>query len=406
MKVLLLTQWFEPEPTFKGLTFAKALRDAGMEVEVLTGFPNYPIGRLYPGYKLRLIQHEEIEGIKVTRVPLYPSHDRSVLRRIANYLSFAITAFIYGVFFVRRIDVIYAYHPPLSIGAVAVVLKFLRGWRVVLDVQDLWPDTLKATGMLNNETVLSLIGRAASFIYRWCDMVVVLSKGFQEKLVSQGVPRAKVEVIHNWADEEKLRNCEDVIAFVNSTKTSFNILFAGNIGSAQSLDVVVDAAVLLKKRKSGVRFILLGAGLEVGSLQNEVKIRGLDNIEFLPSVPMEEVGAYLRAADALLVHLRRDELFKITIPSKTQAYMAVGKPILMAVQGEASDLVRRAACGLVVEPQDSVSLANAADKLSMMANEELFEMGRSGLQFYDNELSLRVGAEKFKKVFKRAIQND
>jgi colanic acid biosynthesis glycosyl transferase WcaI len=406
MKVLLLTQWFEPEPTFKGLTFAKALRDAGMEVEVLTGFPNYPIGRLYPGYKLRLIQHEEIEGIKVTRVPLYPSHDRSVLRRIANYLSFAITAFIYGVFFVRRIDVIYAYHPPLSIGAVAVVLKFLRGWRVVLDVQDLWPDTLKATGMLNNEKVLSLIGRAGSFIYRWCDMVVVLSKGFQEKLVSQGVPRAKVEVIHNWADEEKLRNCQDVITFVNSTKTSFNILFAGNIGSAQSLDVVVDAAVLLKERKSGVRFILLGAGLEVGSLQNEVKIRGLDNIEFLPSVPMEEVGAYLRAADALLVHLRRDELFKITIPSKTQAYMAVGKPILMAVQGEASDLVRRAACGLVAEPQDSVSLANAADKLSMMANEELFEMGRSGLQFYDNELSLRVGAVKFKKVFKRAIQND
>jgi hypothetical protein len=124
MKVLLLTQWFEPEPTFKGLTFAKALRDAGIEVEVLTGFPNYPIGKLYSGYKLRLMQHEMIEGIKVTRVPLYPSHDRSVLRRLTNYLSFAISALIYGVFFVRSIDVVYAYHPPLSVGAVAVVLKF------------------------------------------------------------------------------------------------------------------------------------------------------------------------------------------------------------------------------------------------------------------------------------------
>ena len=406
MRILLLTQWFEPEPTFKGLTFAKALRDAGMEVEVLTGFPNYPIGRLYPGYRIRLIQHEEIEGINVTRVPLYPSHDRSVLRRIANYLSFAISAFIYGAFFARKVDVIYAYHPPLSVGAVAVLLKFLRGWRVVLDVQDLWPDTLRATGMLNNERVLSMIGSAAGLIYRWTDVVVVLSKGFQDRLISRGVPRAKVEVIHNWADEEKLRNCEDVISFANSAKASFNILFAGNIGSAQSLDAVVDAAVLLRERKSHVRFIFLGTGLEVDSLRNEVKARGLDNVEFLQPVPMEQVGAYLKSADALLVHLRRDELFEITIPSKTQAYMAVGKPILMAVQGEASDLVRRAGCGLLAAPQDPVSLANAADRLSKMTNEDLFEMGRSGLQFYENELSLHIGAVKFKKVFERAIQND
>ena len=406
MRILLLTQWFEPEPTFKGLTFAKALRDAGMDVEVLTGFPNYPMGRLYPGYRIRLIQHDEIEGIKVTRVPLYPSHDRSVLRRIANYLSFAISAFIYGAFFARKVDVIYAYHPPLSVGAVAVVLKFLRGWRVVLDVQDLWPDTLRATGMLNNERVLSMIGSAAGLIYRWTDVVVVLSKGFQDRLISRGVPRAKVEVIYNWADEQKLRNCEDVISFANSAKASFNILFAGNIGSAQSLDAVVDAAELLRERKSHVRFIFLGTGLEVDSLRNEVKAKGLDNVEFLQPVPMEQVGVYLKSADALLVHLRRDELFEITIPSKTQAYMAVGKPILMAVQGEASDLVRRAGCGLVAAPQDPVSLANAADRLSKMANEELFEMGRSGLQFYENELSLHVGTIKFKKVFERAIQND
>lgn len=406
MRVLLLTQWFEPEPTFKGLTFAKALRDAGIEVDVLTGFPNYPIGKLYSGYKLRLIQYEMIEGIKVIRVPLYPSHDRSILCRLVTYLSFAISALLYSVFFVRGVDVVYAYHPPLSVGAVAIVLKFLRGWKVVLDVQDLWPDTLRATGMLNNERMLSLIGRAAGLIYRWSDVVVVLSKGFQDRLIGQGVPASKVEVIHNWADEEKLRNCEDVNALTNSTRKFFNILFAGNIGSAQSLSVVIDAAVLLKELKSNVRFVFLGAGIEVGSLQSEVNTRGLDNVQFLPPVPMAQVGAYLKSADALLVHLRRDALFKITIPSKTQAYMAVGKPILMAVQGEASDLISHAACGLVAEPEDSESLANAADKLSKMTNEELIEMGRSGLQFYENKLSLRVGAAKFKRVFERAIQNN
>lgn len=405
MKILLLTQWFEPEPTFKGLTFAKALRDTGVEVEVLTGFPNYPMGKLYPGYTLKLIQREEIDGIKVTRVPLYPSHDRSVLRRIANYLSFAMASFIYGVFFARKVDVIYAYHPPLSVGAVAVALKFLRGWRVVLDVQDLWPDTLRATGMLNSERALSVIGRIAGMIYQWSDMVVVLSKGFQDRLISRGVPRAKVEVIHNWADEQKLRNCDDVISFENCTKTSFNILFAGNIGSAQSLDAVVDAAVLLRARKSHVHFIFLGTGLEVDSLRNEVKARGLDNVEFLPPVPMDKVGAFLKAADALLVHLKKDELFEITIPSKTQAYMAVGKPILMAVGGEASDLVSLAGCGLLAMSQDPLSLANAADKLSNLSNQELLEMGHLGLQFYEKELSLSVGIMKFKRVFERALQD-
>ena len=402
LRVLLLTQWFEPEPTFKGLAFAKQLKDLGLEVEVVTGFPNYPVGKLYPGYRIRLIQHEWIDGIHITRVPLYPSHDRSILRRIANYVSFAISAFIYCVFMPRHVDVVYAYHPPLSVGAVAVALKFCRRWRVVLDIQDLWPDTLRATGMLNNARILGFIGCVAGLIYKWSDHVVVLSEGFRNRLLERGVPAEKIDVIKNWANEQKLAQKDDAIDFCEGGR-AFNILFAGNMGSAQALDTVLDAAELLQTGKSSVRFVMLGTGLEVPRLQAEAIARGLKNIKFLPSVPMSAVGSYLRAADALLVHLRDDELFEITIPSKTQAYMASGKPILMAVKGDAAALVQEAACGLLAEPQNARSLAIAAEELANTAPASLAAMGRRGREYYDTHLSLKVGASKFKSVFERVI---
>lgn len=404
LKVLLLTQWFEPEPTFKGLTFAKALREMGLEVEVLTGFPNYPTGKLYPGYKIKLLEREEIDGVKVVRVPLYPSHDRSVLHRSANYLSFAFSAFVYSVFFCRRFDVVYAYHPPLTVGAVAVALKVLRGSNVVLDIQDLWPDTLKATGMLSNDRILLAIGKIAGWIYRWCDRVVVLSNGFKMRLISRGVNADKIEVIRNWADEKKIDEKNDCVSLSPGSSQEFCILFAGNIGSAQGLDVVLDAAVLLKKRGSKVRFVFLGTGLDIERLKMKSSELALENVSFLMPVPMEEVGSYLRAADALLVHLKRDDLFKITIPSKTQAYMAAGRPILMAVQGEASDLVRDAACGLFADSEDPLSLANTAEIFEKMSPDELDAMGRNGASFYKSHLSLDVGAAKFKKVFEDAVQ--
>lgn len=403
MKVLLLTQWFEPEPTFKGLTFAKALRDEGLDVEVLTGFPNYPVGKIYPGYKVRLVQHEVIDGIKITRVPLYPSHDRSVFRRIANYLSFSISAFIYALLFFRKVDVVYAYHPPLSVGVTAVALKLLRGWRVVLDVQDLWPDTLRATGMVNNERLLSLIGRVAQSIYRLSDCVVVLSNGFKGRLVNRCVPVEKIQVIHNWADEKKLSNSNELILFGDGNKNFFNILFAGNIGAAQSLSAVLEAANILKKNNPRVRFIFLGTGLDLESLKVQSELLQLDNVQFLNPVPMERVGAYLNAADALLVHLKVDELFEITIPSKIQAYMSVGKPILMSVQGEAAELVNSAKCGIFASPENPVSLARAAEELANLNPEKLTIMGNNGQRFYEENLSLRVGAKKFKKVFESVI---
>ena len=158
-RILLITQWFDPEPTFKGLLFAKELASRGFEVEVITGFPNYPGGILYDGFRIKLIQKEIIDDVLVTRVPLFPSHNKSKIGRAFNYLSFAFTSMIYGLFFSKQADVIYAYHPPLTVGISALVIKLFRRVPVVLDIQDIWPDSLKASGMITNSLLLNFISQ-------------------------------------------------------------------------------------------------------------------------------------------------------------------------------------------------------------------------------------------------------
>jgi colanic acid biosynthesis glycosyl transferase WcaI len=400
-KVILLTQWFDPEPTFKGLVFAKELVRLGFDVEVITGFPNYPGGKIYPGYRIKLVQREVINGVRVTRLPLYPSHDQSAIKRVLNYASFGASALVYGLFHVKRVDVIYAYHPPLSVGMAASLIKTLRGSKVVYDIQDMWPDTLHATGMLNNPRALNLIGKVCDWVYRRVDEIVVLSPGFKKLLIERGVPEQKISVIYNWADEESLKGYSGSLPEPFLDKSSFKIVFAGNMGKAQALESVLSAAQLLQQQGSRVQFLMVGGGVEVPRLKRLATEQGLKNIKFLPPVPMVEIGLYLGAADALLVHLRSDPLFQITIPSKTQAYMCVGKPLLMAVDGDAADLVRRSGGGVVAESENPVGLAQAADQLADMPLVSLDEMGRMAKSFYAQTLALPVGAAKFADIIRR-----
>jgi len=352
-RVLIITQWFDPEPTFKGLLFSKELVARGFDVEVITGFPNYPGGKLYEGYRIKLFQKEMIEGVSITRVPLFPSHDKSKLGRIANYISFSFSSLIYGLFFARRPDVIYAYHPPLTVSVSALIIKLFRRVPVVLDIQDMWPDTLRATGMLSNSRLLGFISSICNVIYSFVTKIVVLSPGFKNLLIERGVPDSKIEIVYNWADEELLRNVTGEMPEKISNLEGFKILFAGNVGKAQSLNVILDAAHLLKDEALKIHFLVLGQGLELDDLKIRANQLNLNNVHFLPAVLMEKVGDFLGSADALLIHLNSDPLFEITIPGKTQAYMAVGKPIIMGVNGDASNLVLRADCGICFEPENS-----------------------------------------------------
>ncbi len=400
LTILLLTQWFDPEPSFKGLTFAKALQGLGHTVSVVTGFPNYPGGKIYPGYKLQLHTNEIQNDIKIKRLYLYPSHDGSAIGRALNYCTFFFSVLFYLIFFAPRVDVIYVYHPPATVGFAAAIARFFRRTPTVLDVQDMWPDTLVATGMINNPLLLRFIGRICLFVYANMNHIVVLSRGFKRVLAQRGVPENKLSVIFNWADVQA--GAANYIVPPSLAKSKeFKILFAGNMGKAQNLGCVIDAALLLSTQPFDIKIFLLGEGVETERLKEHCAILNLKNVVFLPRVSMAEVGAYLAAADCLLVQLKADPLFEITIPSKTQAYLASGKPILMAVAGDAADMVQAAGAGLVVKQNDPEALAKAIISLSQMAQEELAQMGRAGRLYYEKHLSLKVGVCAFDAVFQK-----
>lgn len=401
MHILMLSQWFEPEPTFKGLTFAKELVRRGHRVEVLTGFPNYPGGKIYPGYRLRPWQRECIDGIAVLRVPLYPSHGRSALGRIANYTSFAISAAL-GSAFVARPDLVYVYHPPATIGLAALAAKVLYRVPIVYDIQDLWPDSVATSGMMGNRGLLQMLHRWCQLIYRKSDRIVVLSPGFKATLVERGVEAEKIEVIYNWCDERAL-GAGDGPSLVLGAPGEFTVLFAGTMGVAQALDTVLDAARICMNKVPRARFVLIGGGIDRERLERSAAEMKLSNLRFLPRMPGSEIGRYLSAADVLLVHLRQDPLYRITIPSKTQAYMVAGKPILMAVEGDAAALIQRSCSGLTCAPNSADSLAEAVAKLASFTAEQLDEMGREGREFYLRELSLAAGVGHFERVFAAAL---
>lgn len=405
MKILLLTQWFEPEPAFKGLSFAKSLAERGHDVQVLTGFPNYPEGKLYPGYRIRPFLKEFMEGISVVRVPLYPSHDSSTLRRVANYVSFAISAALTRPMLLDKPDVIYVYHPPPTIGLAAMALKMRFGVPIVYDIQDMWPDSLTATGMLSNQSILQVIDRWCRLVYKIADRIVVLSPGFKKLLISRGVPGKKIHVIFNWCEEHLLKPLpiDDQLLHELDFAERFNILFAGNIGQAQALGPVLEAAQVLQTKAPRIQLIFMGGGVAVASLKQTATAMGLDNVRFFPRRPMSQIADVLNLADVLLVHLRRDALFEITVPSKTQAYMSVGKPILMGVRGDAAELVRRAGAGLVCEPEDVEDIVEKVLRFYEMPENQRLKMGVKGRNFYLSNMSINAGVAAFENLFSQLV---
>jgi glycosyltransferase involved in cell wall biosynthesis len=400
MRILLLTQFFQPEPMFKGLAFAKELRDLGHDVEVITGFPNYPGGRLYPGYKIRLWQREVIDSIPVTRLALFPSHDQSGLRRVANYLSFGASAALLAPILIRPPDVVYVYN-LITLGLAARLIRFRHRCRIVLDVQDLWPESVLKSGMLRSRWIGGVLRRWCRWEYASPDRITVLSPGFKGHFVSQGIPAARIEVIYNWFDEagaarsgDEAEQLRQKLGFIGR----FNVLFAGTMGKMQALDTVVTAAGMIQQKAPEVLFTFMGGGVEVEHLK--ALSAGLTNVQFIPRCSYQEAMAVTSAADAVIVHLKNDPLFSITIPSKTQAYLYAGKPILMGVPGDAAALVREAQAGLFFEPEDPSSLAAAVCELSRMPLSEREQMGARGKRFYEEHLSFAKGVRHFEAVFR------
>jgi len=391
MRILYLTQWFEPEPNIvKGLAFVRALEAAGHEVTVVTGFPNYPTGKLYPGYRQGWMRRESIEGVRVIRLPLYPSHDASSLRRSLNFLSFFLSALTYGLFRRERYDIAYVYHPPITVGLAAALAGAVRRLPFVLDVQDLWPDTITATGMAGTGRLTRVLGAMCAFVYRRAAAIVAQSDGMRRVLVERGVPAAKLTTIHNWSDVDA-GAAEATGATPNDR---FTLVYGGNLGRAQALETVVQAAALLQARRDDIEIVLHGEGVEASSLRAQAQAAGLTNLRFASRVSQQAIVPIFAQADALLLTLADDPLFAITIPSKTQFYLSMGRPIVAAIAGEAAEILERSRAAVVAPPGDAPALAQAIAALADEPRDQREAMGRAGRRFYGEHLSFAQGLDR------------
>jgi glycosyltransferase involved in cell wall biosynthesis len=386
MKVLVLTQWYPPEPVLLIQELAQTLQKSGHGVTVLTGFPNYPSGKIYPGYHIRLIQREILNDIPVVRVPLYPEHSLSGLWRILNYVSFALASSILGFFVTSKPDVIFVYHPPLTIGLPAFVLSRLWGVPFVYQIQDMWPETLRATGMMKNARLLRWVGRFARWIYKKAHTILVISPGFRRNLIDKGVPEPKIRVVSNWIDTGvyKAIDCDHELAEKLGLYERFNIMYAGNMGEAQGLETVLEAAALLSDIQA-VQFVLFGEGTALPRLKRFVEEKDLKNVRFMGRYPHQTMPSLYALADILLVHLKDDPLFRITIPSKTLAYLASGKPIIVAATGDVADMINSAGAGIACPPGDPQALAESVRHLYQMTAEQRWALGERGRQIATRE---------------------
>ncbi len=390
-----------PEPALLLQELAQTLINHGHSVTVLTGFPNYPLGELYPGYRVHLLQREMIAGVPVTRVLLYPNHSRSGLQRILNYLSFAVSSALLGVWALTKPDIIFVYHPPLTVGLPAWVLSRLWNIPFVYQVQDLWPETLSATGMLTNSHILNIVGQFARWVYNKAAAICVISNGLRANLIGKGVPQNKIHVISNWIDSESTQPAspDPALAEKLGMNGQFNVMFAGNIGEAQGLDILLSAAERLCDLPT-VQFVIVGDGIALPELRRAAEQRALQNICFLGRRPASAMPALYALADVLLVHLKDDPLFRITIPHKIFDYLASGKPILAALTGDAADVIQNAGAGLICPPQNPDALAATVRQFYALSQEERNEMGKRGLNAVHTQYNREILISEIEAVLR------
>jgi len=402
MRILIYSQFCTPEPIFKSVPFARELADRGHEVRIITGFPNYPGGKIYDSYKIRAWQKEEIEGIPILRTPLFPSHDASAVRRLINYSTFAATSSV-PLLCGWKPDVVYVYS-LVSLTLVAWLLRVFRGVPSVVDVQDIWPDSVVQAGMGAGcmKPALNWFCNAA---YRSATQVVTISPGMAKVLMARNRLPRPVEVIYNWCDEREFLTSKTNEGSAPELQAGewFNVVFAGNIGMVQGLHHVIEAAAKVYKINPRIRFVFMGKGVALEELKMKAAQLAPGNTLFLASRRAKETGAVLRHADALLVYLQKSPLFEVTIPSKTQVYLALGRPIVMGVKGDAADLIRRAGAGVVVEPESPDCLAEAVCRLARLSTNSLTVMGNNGKRFYHSELSMKIGVSQFEDLFDRVV---
>lgn len=384
LRVLIVSQYFWPEG-FRINEVARTLVEKGARVDILTGKPNYPEGRIAEGYRAWGTQSESWEGATVFRLPLFPRGERSGWRLAVNYLSFILSGLVFGPWLLRdrKYDIVFVHGmSPILQAIPAVFMAWLKQRKLVVWVQDIWPDSLAATGYVRSPRVLRAVAWVVRWIYRHTDFLLVQSRAFEAPVAAMA-PGTPVAYYPNSVDATfaESPSPDVVLPVVPALDEGFPIVFAGNVGAGQAVEVMVEAATLLRDVPA-IRFVVFGQGSRWDWMRQEVQARGLTNLHLPGRFPVNTMPGLMQKAGALLVTLADEPIFALTVPNKVQAYMAAGRPILACLNGEGARLVEEAQAGLGVPAQDARALADAVLRLYQMPAEDRAKMGGNGRRYF------------------------
>lgn len=396
LKILIVSQYFWPE-NFTINSLARSLKLKGNDVDILTGKPNYPDGEIFKGYNLWGCNEDIWNGLRLFRIPLLPRGLGSRFRLALNYISFVISGLLFSPFMLKgnKYDVIFVYAPsPITQVIPAIFLKFIFKVPVCLWVQDLWPDSIIATKGTESKFIICLLSWMVKLIYKNVDLVLIPSRGFK-KNINKICPTVKVKFYPNSA-----RN----IFYVNHKKTNsinkrkFTILFAGNIGEAQSMETIIQAAELLISYNN-IIFQIIGSGSKFKWVESKIKKLNLYNIELKERIPENRMPIIMQQASALMVTLKNTDIMRLTIPNKIQSYLASGKPIIGSISGSGAKIINEANVGITCQPENPQALANAVIRMSLTSNAKLVNMGENGRKYFLNNFEHNLLTKKLIKIF-------
>lgn len=410
MRIGFITHWFDPEGGAAAGpgTIARALADRGHEVHVVTGFPIYPGGQIHSGYRLRPYLQESMDGMTVHRFPIYPSHDSSSVKRFANYASYALAGSVGAPLRLPKLDSAFVYSSPATAALPGISLQFLRGVPFVVQIQDLWPQTVSSSGMLGPRTSKfadSMLNPMCDFVYRRAHRVAVTSPGMATHLTARGVPPEKLTVVPNWADEQSFRpdRRSPQLAKEFGLVASTVVMYAGNLGVLQNLETVIAAAALLRDLPD-LQIAFVGAGVMDSKLRRAAADQGLSNVVFVPPQPFSRMSQVLALGDAQLVTLQDNLLFRSTLPSKLQANLAAGRPVIGAVAGDAARVITASGAGFVVPPGHPQALADAIRRFYTTTDVERQEFSRRALSFYTQTFSRAEVVARIDDLLRQAAE--
>jgi glycosyltransferase involved in cell wall biosynthesis len=406
VKILYISQYFPPEmgaPAARVSELSRHWVQAGHEVKVLTGFPNHPDGVVRPEYRKhfrRGIFREQVEGVNVVRTWLLPFPNRKPYERILNYSSFCAAASLTGSF-LDRPDVVIATSPQLLVGVAGWWIAKLKRVRFVLEIRDLWPESLAAVGVGGaNSKLHRLIGKLAGFLYRKADHIVVVTPAFRERLMRDwDVPAIKISLVQNGVETALFnpRSADPALRSATRTNGKFVASFIGTIGLAHGLDTLIAAAERLQREAANVMFMLVGEGAERERMQVLAKSKGLYNVCFVPQQVRERIPSYIHASDVCLVLLRNAEVFETVIPTKMLEFMSCACPVILGVRGQAQQILESANAGICIEPGNADALCDAI--LQLKQNDALREsLGRNGRDYIVQNLSRQKTASDYLEV--------